>query len=52
MTPREIAALQQDLLSMPRQEIVNLYHALGADDPRHEVIEALVKAYRLDLEAA
>lgn len=52
VTPREIATLQQTLLSMPRQEIVNLYRALDADDPRLEVVEALVRAYRLNLEAA
>lgn len=52
VTPREIATLQQTLLSMPRQEIVNLYRTLDADDPRLEVVEALVRAYRLNLEAA
>ncbi len=52
MTPREIATLQQTLLSMPRQEIVTLYRTLDADDPRLEVVEALVRAYRLNLEAA
>ena len=37
---------------MPWQEILKFKPQLDAEDPRFEVVEALVKAYRLHTQAA
>lgn len=52
LSPRDIAALQHELLLMPRSEILKMYLDLEIDDPRFEVVEAVVKAYKLAEQAA
>ncbi|MCW6534202.1 MULTISPECIES: hypothetical protein [Sphingomonas] len=52
MTPLEIAAFQQELFVTPRMEILRLYLDLEENDPRFEVVEAWVRTYRLNEQAA
>ncbi|MCW6530094.1 hypothetical protein NED98_07540 [Sphingomonas sp. MMSM20] len=52
VTPLEIAAFQQELFVTPRMEILRLYLDLEENDPRFEVVEAWVRTYRLNEQAA